>query len=105
MKGKYQRRKRARMKRESGGTATIKKAPRSGFKVSLEANIDALASTINTSRERIDLAQFESAVRHAQKLKRAKKKGCSNVDRNMEALGYRRVSGDEMVPEQFEEIS
>lgn len=35
----------------------------------------------------------------------AKKRGCANLDRNMETLGFRRISGSEMAPEQFEAIS
>lgn len=90
MKGKYQRRKRARVERENGGTATILR--------------DKKKRGVNVISVRVDV-KFEAAVAEARKLKRAKKRGCSNVDRNMEALGYRRVSGDEMVIEQFEVIA
>ncbi len=82
MRGKYKRRQRARIERENGGGVNC----------------------VPASQELKDHWAFIDAIAEAQKLKRAKKRGCSNLDRNMESLGYRRIAGDEMVPEQFEAV-
>lgn len=126
MRGKYQRRRQARIERENGDsqqTVVINQDPTgSTLTVAMcgvrskaihhdatpaevaEATRDLPVTVTMATAESNLVARFEAAVVEAQKLKRAKKKGCSNLDRNMEALGYRRVSGDEMVPEQFEAI-
>lgn len=110
MRGKYRRRKDARLARDRP-TVSIDFGPYGDavtrlIGMSPDDVTRVIAKPIDLHI--IDLAEFDAimaAIEQAKKLKRAKKKGCSNLDRNMETLGYRRVCGDEMVPEQFEAIS
>jgi hypothetical protein len=99
MRGKYRRRRRARM------SDTITGAMNVAVPASAPLIGDSSSAVLSKADSIVRLIQIEDAIAEAQKLKRAKKKGCSNLDRNMEALGYRRIAGDEMVPEQFEAIS
>ncbi len=116
-RGKYARRRQARIDRETGSVATTR--PR------LRKHQTTIHDVIGPGPEyypingwvdigpahvsgRVPIFEFEkvvSAIEEAQRLKRSKRKGCSNLDRNMETLGYRRVSGNEMVPEQFEAMT
>ncbi len=108
-RGKYARRRQARIDRETGSVATAK--PHRRKIVDPHITLGEIPHARTDHKRGVNVvsveanASFEAAVTEAQKLKRAKRRGCSNIDRNMETLGYRRVFGDEMVPEQFELIS
>ncbi len=103
-RGKYARRRQARIERETGSITTVR--PRQRKVIDPDVTLGEIPhGRTMTTLKKVHHEQIKIAIAEAQRLKRSKRKGCSNLNRNMEALGYRRVSGDEMVPEQFEAIA
>lgn len=102
MRGKYRKRRHARIMREGGTIALTERPP---FRQHVQNKLDAMVAEIEDQRSKVDRAVVEAAIAEAQRMKRSKKRGCANLDRNMESLGFRRIAGSEMVPEQFEVVS
>lgn len=112
MRGKYRKRRHARIMREGGTIAlaerpldsssapTWEREPRPTVRrPAPDGAIERHAASVAYDK------QINAAIAEAQRMRRSKKRGCANLDRNMESLGFRRVSGSEMVPEQFEVAS
>lgn len=122
MRGKYRRRKRARIIRDGGELALLDRPLDAGYhdrvldkprRTVIDPHV-TLGEIPHGRRLKdlpiVDIDEFDEfiaikdAIEQALKMKRSKRKGTANLDENMRTLGFRRVFGDEMVPEQFEAI-